>query len=389
MTHRKKNHPETDEVELAEPAAFAELGLSPRVLSAVRRVEFKEPSPIQAEFIPAALTGRDCIGRARTGTGKTAAFLLPLFEYYFRGEQIKALVLAPTRELAQQITTEANRLSGKYPPNAVSVYGGQPMKKQIVHLRQNPDIVVATPGRVIDHYKRNNIAFHSFSVVICDEVDRMFDMGFRKDINYILGKCSNRRQTLLLSATMPEDIMRLARRFTQDPINISTVTDENPSVASVKQSYVSVKPNRKSSLLEKVLKHEDPELGIIFTRTKATADRVAKWLTGKGVEVKAIHGDLMQRQREQRLDRFRCGKLKLLVATDVMGRGIDVPGVSHVINYDIPENPEDYLHRIGRSGRMDRPGKAITFVTPDQGNELTNIEMLCNLLIDQEKYEDM
>ncbi|MBN1257234.1 MAG: DEAD/DEAH box helicase [Planctomycetes bacterium] len=387
MTHRKKAPvAEKSKPDVVEPAAFAALGLSPRVMSAVRRIEFQTPTEIQAKFIPAALTGRNCIGRARTGTGKTAAFLLPIFEHFFSGETIHALILAPTRELTQQITRECKKLAGKHPPGVTAIYGGQPIKRQIENLRSNPEIIVATPGRVIDMHKRGNIPFHRFSIVVIDEVDRMFDMGFRKDISFIMEKCSNRIQTMFLSATLPPDIMRFADRFADDPIRVSAV-DDKPSVQTLEQNYISVSKLRKTPLLLAVLEREDPELALIFTRTKRDADKVGRILEKKGLPARRIHGDMPQRKREQALQQFRDKKVKLLVATDLMGRGIDVPGVSHVINYDIPENPDDYLHRTGRSARMDAPGKAITFVTPDDGKSLTNIEMFCNLLLYADNIE--
>lgn len=367
---------------------FAPLGLSERALAAVSRAGFETPTDIQAEFIPAALSGRDCIGRARTGTGKTAAFLLPIFEHFFAGEEISAVILAPTRELAKQIHAESERLAGKRPPRATAVYGGQPMKRQIEHLRTKPDIVVATPGRIIDHSKRGNLSFHRFSIAVLDEVDRMFDMGFRQDIGYILSRCTNRRQTLFLSATLPDPIMRLAERYTTDPVRISVVDDAKPSVQTLDQRYLSITRERKFDLLVALLKRENPELGLIFTRTKIGADKVYRGLRNRDFHVRHMHGDLPQRKRESSLAQFRDGKVNLLVATDIVGRGIDVPGISHVINYDIPENPEDYLHRIGRSARMNAPGKAFTFVTPEDGRSLTEIEMLCNRLIEQDVIDN-
>ncbi len=377
--------PDEDEVVSLEPESFAKLGLSPRSLAAVRRMDFESPTEIQEQFIPAALTGRDCVGRARTGTGKTAAFLLPIFESYFAGEGVRALVLAPTRELAMQITDESRRLSGGGRPRAVAVYGGAPIKQQIDRLRKVPEIVVATPGRVIDHSRRHTVSFHDFSVVVLDEVDRMFDMGFRKDIRAILRKCTNRRQTMFLSATLPEDIMRLADQFLSDPIRISALDEDKPSVETLDQRYFSVVRERKLPLLLEVFKRESPELALIFTRTKHGADRLGKELRRRNYNVRHIHGDLPQQKRNRVITQFRERAIQFLVATDLMGRGIDVPGISHVINYDIPENPEDYLHRVGRSSRMNAPGKAFTFVTPEQGHEITAIEMLCNRLLDKDE----
>ncbi len=367
---------------------FRGLGLSDRALAAVRRAGFEHPTDIQREFIPAALTGRDCIGRAKTGTGKTAAYLLPIFEHFFAGEREHALILAPTRELAQQIVRDCAQLAGKHPPTPLAVYGGQPIHRQTERLRQKPDIIAATPGRIIDHSKRKNIAFHRFSILVIDEVDRMFDMGFRRDISYIVGRCTNRRQTMFLSATLPEDIMRFAERFAEDPIRISVVDEARPSVETLDQRYFTVTKRKKFQLLTKLLERERPERALVFTRTKRAADRVGHALRKQNVSVGWIHGDLPQTKRDAALDSFRKGRVHVLVATDVMGRGIDVPAISHVINYDIPENCEDYLHRTGRSARMNAPGMAFTFVTPDEGDELTRIEMLCNRLLEPDKIAD-
>ncbi len=378
-------NPENDETALLEPEAFAKLGLSPRALAAVQRIGFTEPTEIQEKFIPAALTGRDCVGRARTGTGKTAGFLLPIFESVFKGETTRALVLAPTRELAMQITEESRKMTGRRPPSAVAVYGGAPIKRQMERLAKDPEIVVATPGRVLDHYRRKTVHFSRFTIAVLDEVDRMFDMGFRKDIRMILGKCTNRRQTMFLSATLPPDIMRLGDRFLRDPIRLSAVDDANPSVETLDQRYFSVAKERKLPLLIEVLTREKPELALIFTRTKHGADRLGSALRKRKFNALHIHGDLPQQKRDRVVGQFRERKIQMLVATDLMGRGIDVPNISHVINYDIPENPEDYLHRVGRSSRMNAPGMAITFVTPEQGNEITGIEMLCNRLLHKDE----
>jgi ATP-dependent RNA helicase DeaD len=384
MTHVESALPGQEDVESLEPESFARLGLSPRALAAVRRIGFTEPTEIQEKFIPAALTGRDCVGRAKTGTGKTAAFLLPIFERSFSGERVNALVLVPTRELAMQIRDESRRLSREHSPKAIAVYGGAPIKRQIERLRTKPEIVVATPGRVLDHFRRKTVSFRKFQVVVLDEVDRMFDMGFRKDIGIILRECTNRQQTMFLSATLPADIMRLAERFLEDPIRVTVGDEERPSVETLDQRYFSVAQERKLSLLVEVIKREHPELALIFTRTKHGAERLGKELRRRRLNAMHIHGDLPQKKRDHVITQFRERQIQMLVATDLMGRGIDVPNISHVINYDIPENAEDYLHRVGRSSRMNAPGKAFTFVTPEQGNELTAIEMLCNRLLEQD-----
>ncbi len=368
-------------------AAFAGLGLGSKTLEALGRVDFSVPTEIQERFIPVALTGRDCVGRAKTGTGKTAAFLLPVFDRFFKGEDIRALILAPTRELAEQIATVSRQLAGKDGPRTLAVYGGKKIGPQIERLQKKPEILVATPGRLIDLAQRKCVALSDFPVVVLDEVDRMFDMGFRDDIRRILKMCRKRRQTMFLSATLPEDIMRLARRFLNDPLTVSAVMESDPSVESLDQRYFVVSPRRKLSLLIKVLEREKPELALIFTRTKRGAERLGLHLKKRGISSAYIHGGLSQQERDRAIAAFREKKISILVATDVMGRGIDVPGITHVINYDIPENPDDYLHRVGRSARMDAAGKALTFVIPDQGDCLTAIEMLVNRLIEEDRVE--
>ena len=255
-----------------------------------------------------------------------------------------------------QIRDESRRMSKNDPPRCTAVYGGAPIRRQITRLAGNPEIVVATPGRILDHGERGTVAFHQFSVVVLDEVDRMFDMGFRKDISKILRQCTNRRQTMFLSATLPEDIMRLANTYLTDPIRISAVDEKAPSVETLDQRYFSVAKDRKLSLLIRVIEREEPSLALIFTRTKHGAERLGKALRKRDLNIAHIHGDLPQQKRNSVMTRFREGKIRLLVATDLMGRGLDVPGISHVINYDIPENAEDYLHRTGRSGRMNAIG---------------------------------
>lgn len=373
-----------DPAALAELGAFAELGVCQKALECVARIGFRQPTEIQEKFIPAALTGRDCVGLARTGTGKTVAFLLPIFNQVFQTGTGRALVLAPTRELAVQIAEESRKLSGSQRPNVCAVYGGTSINRQIQELRQDPEIVVATPGRLLDHAQRRTIDLSTFTTVVMDEVDRMFDMGFRRDISKILKHCGSRAQTMFLSATMPNDIMRFADRFLSDPVRVSAINEDGPSVETLDQRYFAVSRHRKQTLLVEVLEREKPELCLIFTRTKRGAERLGNVLVKRGYNAMHIHGDLAQNRRQRALDQFRAHNIQLLVATDVLGRGIDVPGVSHVINYDIPENPKDYLHRVGRSGRMNAPGKAFTFVTPEQAEEITAIEITCDRLLDRD-----
>ncbi|MDP8235944.1 MAG: DEAD/DEAH box helicase [Candidatus Erginobacter occultus] len=369
------------------PPTFTGLGLGQEALDAVERAGFYGPTEIQEKFIPAALTGRDSIGRARTGTGKTAAFLLPLFHRFFSGEPVRMLVLAPTRELAEQIKQESRKLSGKNLPRVLAAYGGTRLFPQIEELKEKPEIVVGTPGRLMDLGQRKALDFGDFRIVVLDEVDRMFDMGFRQDIARILGQCRKREQTLFLSATLPPEIMRLAERYLKNPLRISAVEEESPSVESLEQAYFIISPRRKRSLLERLLEREKPDLALIFVRTKRGVERLGKALDKK-YRSTFVHGDLSQKERDRAVNRFREGKVKILVATDLMGRGIDVPGITHIINYDIPEYPEDYLHRVGRAARMEAKGKAFTFVTPEQGEALTKIEILCNLMLPEDRIEN-
>ena len=365
--------------------SFASLGLGEKTLAAVERIGFVSPSEIQEKFIPAALTDRDCIGRARTGTGKTAAFLLPLFHRFYGGEKIRVLVLVPTRELAEQIKVECRKMTGDGSPRSLAVYGGTKIEPQIKQLKNKPEIVVGTPGRLLDHGQRRTMDFRDFTIVVLDEVDRMFDMGFRKDIGAILKQCKNRKQIMFLSATLPPEIMHLAERFLRDPIRISAVEEENPSVETLDQSYFAVSARRKFALLDRFLKRDNPELALIFCRTKRGTERIGRRLREKHYNSSFIHGDLPQSRRDKAISSFRERKVNILVATDVMGRGIDVPGITHIINYDLPDNPEDYLHRVGRSARMESAGKAIAFITPEQGELLDGIEMLCNIMLREDQ----
>ncbi|MEA1926951.1 MAG: DEAD/DEAH box helicase [Candidatus Auribacterota bacterium] len=367
------------------PVSFADLGLGEKTLAAVERIGFDSPTEIQEKFIPAALTSRDCIGRARTGTGKTAAFLLPLYHRFYGGEKIRVLVIAPTRELAEQIKEESRAMTGRGSPRSMAVYGGTKIEPQIKRLKKKPEIVVGTPGRLLDHGYRHTINFSEFTVVILDEVDRMFDMGFRRDIGKILRQCRNRRQIMFLSATLPRDIMRLAERYLRDPLRISAVEEESPAVETLYQSYFVISPRRKFALLDRLLKRDKPELALIFCRTKRGTERIGRRLREKHYNSMFIHGDLTQSRRDQAISSFREKKINILVATDVMGRGIDVPDISHIINYDLPDNAEDYLHRVGRAARMEAEGKAISFITPEQGELLTGIEILCNLMLREDQ----
>ncbi|WP_298866248.1 DEAD/DEAH box helicase [uncultured Gimesia sp.] len=371
-------------------SSFSELGLNDEILKNLGEAGYEIPSPIQAELIPIAVKGQDCIGQARTGTGKTAAFSLPVLQQIdLRRPGAQALILAPTRELSEQVAEEIRKLCPDKSLNLSVLVGGKPLRPQENQLKRGAQIAVGTPGRVIDHINRGNLKLNTLEFVVLDEADRMLDIGFRPDIEKILRKCPEKRQTLLLSATMPPPVERLARRYMQDPVVIN-LSEDKVSVDAIDQYYITVDPNRKVKLLSRLLFQERPKQTLVFTRTKRGADKLDRIFSKKLKAVAAIHGDLPQPKRDRVLKEFREGKIRLLIATDVMGRGIDVSGISHIINYDIPEFSDDYVHRIGRVGRLssDQKGAAFTFVAPDEGDQLTNIENRINHMISEFRVDD-
>jgi ATP-dependent RNA helicase DeaD len=368
-------------VEEEAPAGFLSMDLSPAMLRALKHARYTQPTPIQAAFIPKALDGLDVIGQAKTGTGKTAAFGIPLIEMLeARGRGPQAIILAPTRELVQQIVIELQKLALGGPVAVCGTFGGEPIERQIRALHKGVDIVVGTPGRVLDHIERRTLYLGDIVHVVLDEADRMLDIGFRPDIERILRNLPDPHQTLLLSATINPDVRKLAHRYMYDPIEVNLSRDE-PSVETIAQYCITVEHDRKMDLLVHLLKRDRPRQCIVFTRTKRGADRLADRLRRAVHGVAAIHGDLPQTTRDRVMRAFRSGEVTVLVATDVVGRGIDVEGISHVINYDIPDDPENYVHRIGRTGRMGKDGIAYLFVCPDQGDPLTAIENLTNKII--------
>jgi ATP-dependent RNA helicase DeaD len=365
-----------------EPTSgFRSMGLSSTMLSSLKQVRYLTPTPIQAAFIPRVLEGLDVIGQARTGTGKTAAFGIPLLEMLeSRGRGPQAIVLAPTRELTQQIVGEVQKLAAGREVAVCGTFGGEPIERQIRALVRGVDIVVGTPGRVLDHMERRTLYLGDIVHVVLDEADRMLDIGFRPDIERILRKLPTPRQTLLLSATINADVRKLAHRYMYEPVEVN-LSQDTPSVESIQQFYVSVNGDKKFDLLLLLLRRDRPRQCIVFTRTKRGADRLADRLHRVISGVSAIHGDLPQTTRDRVMRGFRDRQISVLVATDVVGRGIDVEGISHVINFDIPDDPENYVHRIGRTGRMGKDGVAYLFVCPDQGEPLTAIENLTNRVI--------
>ena len=425
------------------PEAFAALGVRPSILRALADAKFVTPSEIQSMLIPRALAGVDLLGQARTGTGKTAAFGIPILQQAQKGVGTQAIILVPTRELCVQVDAELKRLAQFTPIRCVPVYGGQKIAAQMKFLKHHPEVLIGTPGRVIDLLDRRIIHFDNVRFVVLDEVDRMLDIGFRDDIRNILSRIKGVRrqdpqrmerarvkareeellrdhtgptradaagkddadlqaggveadgdeahgtparqfhQTIFVSATISAEIEKLARQYMREPVEklIAPGADDKPTVEEVEQYYFSVDPWDKYRLLRKLLEQENPELAIVFCRTKRGAEKLARKLHADGIECREIHGNLAQNKRDRVMKSFRGGKFDVLVATDLASRGIDVADISHIINYDIPEDPEVYVHRVGRTARMGAEGKAFTFVARDQGDELTKVEGLINMVI--------
>ncbi len=369
---------------------FESLGLSDVMLDALAEAAYEYPTPIQAGLIPLALQAIDVVGQARTGTGKTASFAIPILEKLQLSKDIhhpQALVMVPTRELAVQVKDEIVKLSFGRRVHCVAVYGGKPIREQIEKLRKGAQVIVGTPGRVLDHLARGTVDFSKLSFVVLDEADRMLDIGFRPDIERILKRCPSSRQTLLLSATVPPPIAKLAERYMRDPQTVN-FSPKDIAVETIEQFYFTVDPQRKFDLLVRLLTREDPRQAIIFCRTKRGTEKIFQRLSKKAREVACMHGDMNQSARDRVMADFRSGQIKVLVATDVVGRGIDVTSISHIINYDIPAFCDDYVHRVGRTGRMGREGVAYTFVAPDEGPELTRIEERINLLLKRADMND-
>jgi ATP-dependent RNA helicase DeaD len=356
------------------PPSFSELGIEAPLLRAVDELGFEEPTPIQAQAIPLLLGGADIIAQAQTGTGKTAAFALPIIQRLEpEARQPQALVLAPTRELAMQVAEAAFKL-GKYKQVAVvPVYGGQPIERQLRALRAGVQIVVGTPGRIMDHIRRGTLLLERVRTVVLDEADEMLDMGFIEDIEFILQQVPTERQTALFSATIPPRIAELAQRYMRAPVRVA-IPAETLTVPLVRQTSYEVLGREKMDALTRILDMEEPSSVILFTRTKREADEVAESLQSRGYSAEALHGDMSQALRERTLGRFRRGQVEILVATDVAARGLDIEDVSHVINYDVPYDPESYVHRIGRTGRAGRSGEAVTLVTPGERRMMRIIE---------------
>jgi len=364
---------------------FTELDLSKPLQEAISALEYKETTPIQTQAIPLGLQRCDIVGCAQTGTGKTLAFLLPALERLLRDptktKNPRVVVLEPTRELAIQVAGETRKLAARTSLRIASVYGGAGMKKQTDKLRRGVDIVVATPGRLMDHTRRKNVNFKDLQVLVLDEADRMLDMGFLPDIRWILSRMPRQRQTMLFSATIPPTISALARQFQRDPVSIEIDLAHPPE--AIQQALYPVPKHLKTQLLLAILEQMEVSSMLVFTRTKREADIVTRQLRQTRIAVACIHGDFKQRDRISALEGFRSGKHRVLVATNIAARGLDVEGISHVINYDVPEHPEDYVHRIGRTARYEADGDAITLVTPDDEALIHRIEYLLGRKIER------
>jgi len=353
---------------------FKDLGLSPDIQQALDELGYEDPTEIQKQAIPELLGGHDVIGQAQTGTGKTAAFGLPLLQYLDPANQeVQAIVMTPTRELCIQVTQALRAYAEHLDIEIVAVFGGAPIRSQQSQLRSGAHVVVATVGRMMDLMSRRSLVLTSARYVVLDEADEMLDLGFIEDVEKILRMCPSGRQTALFSATMPPPIQKLAEGYMYDPTTIS-ITPEELTVDAIQQAYVEVPAKEKAARLVELLRVEEPEQAIIFTRTKIGASKLEKTLKDKGLDAKALHGDLSQGVRDGVMISFKDHRVKLLVATDIAARGLDVDHVTHVINYDVPNSSETYVHRIGRTGRVGRTGRAITFVTPEQKDEIARIE---------------
>ena len=373
-----------------EEARFEDLGLCPEIMKAVKNMGFEEASPIQAKAIPAMMEGKDIIGQAQTGTGKTAAFGIPLLEKIDpKNKKLQAIVLCPTRELAIQVAEEIRNLA-KYMHaiKVLPIYGGQEIVKQIRSLKSGTQLIIGTPGRVMDHMRRKTVKMENIHTVVLDEADEMLNMGFREDIETILEGVPEERQPVLLSATMPKPILDITKRF-QKNAELIKVTKKELTVPNIEQFYYEVKPKNKEEVLSRLLDIYNPKLSVIFCNTKKQVDLLVNGLLGRGYFAAGLHGDMKQAQRDRVMEGFRKGKTEILVATDVAARGIDVEEVEAVFNYDLPQDDEYYVHRIGRTGRAGRVGRSFSFVTGKEVYKLKEIQRYCKTKIYAQKVPSL
>ncbi|MFT2090912.1 DEAD/DEAH box helicase [Paraglaciecola sp. 2405UD69-4] len=365
--------------------SFADLGLSPKIITAVTNKGYTTPSPIQAQAIPAVLEGKDVMAAAQTGTGKTAGFTLPILHLLSQGKpvranQARALILTPTRELAAQVAESVQNYGQGLSLKSAVVFGGVGINPQMQKLRKGADVLVATPGRLLDLYNQNAVKFHELEILVLDEADRMLDMGFIHDIKKIIKLLPQKRQNLMFSATFSDDIRKLAKGLVNNPVEVS-VSPANTTVDLVEQWVYPVDKSRKSQLLTHLIKENDWQQVLVFSRTKHGANRIVKQLEGRGISAAAIHGNKSQGARTKALADFKQGKVKALIATDIAARGLDIDQLPQVVNFDLPNVAEDYVHRIGRTGRAGAKGQAISMVTQEEFKELVDIEILTKQLI--------
>lgn len=371
--------------------SFAPLGLSTQLVETVTELGYETPSPIQAEAIPAILRGKDVMAAAQTGTGKTAGFTLPILERLSKGRrananQVRALILTPTRELAAQVADSVATYGKGLPLRSSVVYGGVKINPQMMKLRKGVDVLVATPGRLLDLYSQNAIKFTQLEILVLDEADRMLDMGFIHDIKKILALLPEKRQTLMFSATFSNEIRTLAKTLVKKPVEIS-VSPRNTAVEIIQQWVYPVDKSKKSALLGKLILDNQWQQVLVFSRTKHGANRLAKQLENRGIKATAIHGNKSQGARTRALAEFKAGDVQVLVATDIAARGIDIDQLPHVVNFDLPHVAEDYVHRIGRTGRAGASGEAISLVCADEFKELAAIERLTRQVITRKTIE--
>ena len=361
---------------------FEEMCLDTRIMRAIAEMGFEQPSPIQAQSIPIAVEGKDMIGQARTGTGKTASFGIPMLQRINpKDKNLQAIVLCPTRELAIQSANEIRKLAKfLHGIKVLPIYGGQEISKQIRSLKGGVQIVIGTPGRVMDHLRRHTLKPQTVDIVVLDEADEMLNMGFREDIETILGQLPEERQTMLFSATMPKPILEIAKRYLHEP-EIVKVIQKELTVPKIEQYYYEVNPRKKNEVLSRLLDMYDPSLSLVFCNTKRKVDELVADLKGRGYFAEGLHGDMKQRQRDRVMNGFRNGRTDILVATDVAARGIDVDDVEAVFNYDVPQDDEYYVHRIGRTGRAGREGRAFTLVVGKEIYKLKDIQRYCKTKI--------
>ncbi len=390
LSPRSNNLKNLQKTKMTTLAKFRDLGLSEMMLNSLRKKGFEEPTPIQAKTIPFLLANKkDLIGKAQTGTGKTAAFGIPIIENIVPdSKKVQALILAPTRELAIQVAEEMSTFAEEQKTRIVAVYGGQPIERQISRLQRGVDIVVGTPGRIMDHMERRTLDISQVKYVVLDEADEMLNMGFVEDIETILKSSPKNRRTVLFSATMPPHIERLAKNYMND-YEVIAVAKDNLSKANIQQIYFEVPQSDKFEALFRIIDVEESFYGLVFCRTKVDADEISHKLSNRGCRAEAIHGDLSQGQREKVLQKFRTKKLTVLVATDVAARGIDIDNLTHVINYSLPQDPESYVHRIGRTGRAGKTGVAITLITASEYRKLVSIQRIANMTITKQKVPNV